>query len=50
MLHIYLCISLVAANVIYQCFREEPDWKRAAERSWFQAIAVLMCWLLSDLK
>lgn len=32
--------GIIAANFIYQAWRDTPDWAIASERSWFQFVAL----------
>lgn len=41
---LYLAIGLIAGNYVYQVLTAH-NWQRAFEISFFQAIAVLACWL-----
>ena len=39
-------LVLAVCNVVYQAFVANPDWKAATERSFFQAVAVLVAWFI----
>ena len=41
------CLVMCAGNYSYQFMRSDPaNYATAFERSWFQIVAVLMCWTL----
>jgi hypothetical protein len=35
-------VSVMTGNFVFQAFRSVPQWGQAAERSWFQAVAVVV--------
>lgn len=49
MTYIFLAIGLTVGNLVYQRFQGNPDYMIAFERSYFQAFAILGCWLIVSL-
>ncbi len=45
MIFLQVAIGLTIANFIWQLLNGHKDWMEACERSFFQCIAVLLCWL-----
>ncbi len=41
-----LAFALSAGNFIYQIFQADPAFGVAAERSFFQSVAVMMAWIM----
>lgn len=41
-----LALSLAVANFGYQWLQDVPNWYSAAERTWFQALAILTAWFV----
>lgn len=39
-------IGLLFGNCIYQSFKPDPDWMVVAERSYFQAWALVSYWIM----
>lgn len=39
---IVMIISLITANILYEFMADTPQWSRAAERSFFEAIAIIL--------
>jgi hypothetical protein len=44
--YVLVTFGLVVGNFMYQAFAGH-DWESATERSFFQAVAVLLCWALT---
>lgn len=40
-----LVLALVLVNFGYQWIQDVPNWDLAVERTWFQALAILLAWL-----
>jgi len=43
---IMLGLGLSIGNYFYQ-FLNDKDWKKAFERSYFQMVACLLCWMIA---
>ena len=41
-----ILLTLALGSFAYQYFRESPDYLAAAERTYFQGVAIFMAWLL----
>lgn len=45
-----VAIALGAANFIYQAVMQAPDWSAAFERTFFQATALLVAWIVLSVR
>lgn len=44
-----VAVDLIVANYLWQLIKPgAPDWEEAFQRSFFQCIAVLLCWWRSN--
>lgn len=48
MTSIIAVVSLVASNFLYQLITGHNDWSLAADRSWFQAVAIAVYCILDS--
>lgn len=46
---LFLFLGLTTGNFIFQASCEKPQWDVAAERSFFQFVALFALWILSIL-
>ena len=46
--YLYIIATLAFSNFLYQILIDKDDWKIASERTFFQAIAILLAYLTHD--